>query len=70
MRNKLLAILGLIFFIVVIVLLSKPFYVLDETEQAVITQFGEPVGEPITQAGFHLKNPFVHKVHVFDKRIL
>lgn len=63
-------ILGLVVLIVIIVLLSKPFYVLDETEQAVITQFGRPIGEPITQAGLHFKKPFIQKVHLFDKRIL
>jgi len=70
MINKLLVIIGLIFIIFVIVLSSKPFYTLDETEQAVITQFGKPVGKPITQAGLHFKKPFIQKVHVFDKRIL
>ncbi len=46
------------------------FYMVDETEQAVITQFGKPIGEPITEAGLHFKTPFVQQVNRFDKRIL
>jgi len=70
MANKILVIIGLIIFVVIIVLVGKPFYVLDEARQAVITQFGKPVGKPIVKAGLHLKKPFIHKVRLFDKRIL
>ncbi len=45
-------------------------YTVGETEQAVITQFGEPIGQPIQDAGLHWKTPFVQLVHKFDKRIL
>lgn len=45
------------------------FFVLDEGTQAVITQFGAPVGEPKTTAGLHLKIPFIQHVNLFDKRI-
>jgi len=45
-------------------------YTVSETEQVVITQFGEPVGKPITRAGLYFKIPFIQKVHVFDKRLL
>ena len=45
-------------------------YVLDETEQAVVLQFGKPVGEPVTGAGLHWKTPFVQEVRVFDRRRL
>ncbi len=46
------------------------FYTVAETEQVVITQFGRPIGRPITQAGLHFKLPFVQEVNVFDKRWL
>ncbi len=46
------------------------FFVLEEGYQAVITQFGKPVGSPITDAGFHFKVPFIHKVNIFDKKLL
>lgn len=45
-------------------------YVIPETHQVVITQFGNPIGDPITKAGLHFKKPFVQKVHYFDKRLL
>ena len=45
------------------------FFILDEGRQAVITQFGAPVGDSVTEAGPHLKIPFIQKVRYFDKRI-
>ncbi len=45
-------------------------YTVDETQQAVITQFGEPIGEPVQKPGLHWKKPFVQVVQKFDKRIL
>lgn len=45
-------------------------YTLDETEQAVITRFGEPRGEPVTQPGLHFKAPFADTVNRFEKRWL
>jgi modulator of FtsH protease HflC len=45
------------------------FYVLDEGQQAVITQFGKPVGKPETEAGLKFKTPIIQKVTYFDKRI-
>jgi membrane protease subunit HflC len=46
------------------------FYTLDETEQAVITRFGEPRGDPVTQPGLHFKVPFADRVNRFEKRWL
>lgn len=60
----------LLIIVLIIVFLSTALFVLNETQQAIITQFGKPVGEPITRAGIHLKIPFIQKVLVFDKRIL
>jgi modulator of FtsH protease HflC len=62
------------FFLIGLVLLSitvvyDGFFILKEGQQAMITQFGAPVGEPKTEAGFHLKLPFVQDVNYFDKRI-
>lgn len=45
-------------------------YIVSETQQAVVTQFGEPIGGPIQKAGLQWKTPFVQQVHYFDKRIL
>ncbi len=46
------------------------FYILREGKQAVITQFGAPVGEPKTSAGLKFKLPFIQRVRYFEKRIL
>jgi len=46
------------------------FFVVDETEQVVVTQFGQLVGRPIKTAGLKIKLPFVQKVNSFDKRLL
>jgi membrane protease subunit HflC len=46
------------------------FYILPEGKQAVITQFGAPVGTPVIKAGLRFKTPFVQHVQYFDKRIL
>ena len=52
------------------VTLMGTFYTLEEGEQAVIVQFGRPVGAPVTEAGLHGKLPFVQEVRRFEKRIL
>lgn len=46
------------------------FYIVDETEQVVITQFGDPVGEAVTEPGLKYKIPLIHTAHYFDKRYL
>lgn len=59
-------IVGLFFLIT----LRGTLYIVQEPEQAIITQFGKPVGDPVTRPGLHAKIPFVQKVHRFDKRFL
>jgi modulator of FtsH protease HflC len=45
-------------------------YTIHETEQVLITQFGRPEGDPITQAGLHFKIPFIQEANQIDNRIL
>ncbi len=45
-------------------------YTLRETQQAIITQFGKPVGEPVKDAGLHFKLPLAQVVNRIDKHIL
>ena len=45
-------------------------YTVSEVEQAIITQFGEPVGAPVTTAGLKVKVPFIQDVNLMDKRVL
>lgn len=63
------------FFLVGLVLLAiiivyDGFYVLEEGKQVVVTQFGAPVGLPVTKAGLHFKLPFIQITNVFEKKIL
>ncbi|MCH2115494.1 MAG: protease modulator HflC [Pirellulales bacterium] len=45
-------------------------YTVSETEQIIITQFGKPIGDPVTEAGLHFKTPFIQEVTGIEKRIL
>ncbi len=45
-------------------------YIVDETEQVVVTQFGDPAGKPIQKPGLYFKAPFVQTAHYFDDRFL
>jgi len=71
---KLRALFGSLSAIAVVLLLilvaNLCFYNVSEQEQVIITQFGKPVGEPVRDAGFHAKLPFVQTVNRIDKRIL
>jgi membrane protease subunit HflC len=60
----------LILVIAVVIVLSDAFYIVGEIQQVIITQFGKPVGEPVTTAGLKMKIPFIQQVNVIDKRIL
>ena len=69
MQNKKTILIGIVFFVALIVILSA-FYQVRETEQVIITQFGKPVGEPIIEPGIHVKVPFIQKANFFEKRFL
>ena len=64
MTIRLIVLLGLVF------LLAQATYTVSETEQVIITQFGDPVGDPITSPGLHFKVPFIQRTNVFDNRFL
>ena len=66
MKGPLALVIGFILFLV----LSSATYRLDQAEQAIIVQFGEPVGDVVTDPGLHFKLPFVQEVRRFDKRLL
>ena len=51
-------------------LLDQATYTVSETEQVIITQFGDPVGDPVISPGLHFKVPFIQRVNVFDNRFL
>jgi len=67
--NKLLIALAVSIFLGIIVLVQS-LYTIDETEQVIITQFGKPIGEVISDSGLKLKIPFIQTVNRIEKRIL
>ncbi len=69
MKPPILIITAVIAILVIAVLRSSLFSV-DEAEQAIVLQFGAPVGEPITEPGLHFKLPFIQELRRFDKRLL
>ncbi len=69
MKFTVKAVITVIAVIIVIVLYSG-LYTLEEGLQAIVVQFGRPVGEPVTEAGLHMKLPFVQEVRRFEKRLL
>ncbi len=56
--------------VIAVVLISSAAYTVDQAEQAVVLQFGKPVGEPVTEPGLHFKMPFIQDLRRFDKRLL
>ena len=69
MKQNVIAVSLIVFSILGIVILNS-VYIVDETQQVVVTQFGEPVGGPVRIPGLNWKTPFIQEVHKFDKRIL
>ncbi len=65
MRNGILVLIV----IVILLLAQGGFYVVNESEQAVVTQFGKPVGS-VSYPGLHFKIPFIQDVNRFERRIL
>ena len=59
---------------VLVGLVAVAFYLsaftVNQAEQVIVTQFGRPVGDPVTEPGLHFKLPFVQQVNSFDKRYL
>src|ERR1700719_348911 len=67
-RIKLIAILAVLGVGTYVVMSS--IYTVSEVEQAIITQFGEPVGAPVTTAGLKVKVPFIQDVNLIERRVL
>ena len=56
--------------LIVLLFVTGTVYTVKEGQQVVLTQFGKPIGDSITDAGLHFKLPFIVKVNVIEKRIL
>ena len=68
--GKFLSVFITIGIIAAVLIFGGVFYIVNESEQVVITQFGKPVGDPITTPGLKMKTPFLETANYFDKRFL
>lgn len=67
-QTKLILIIGLV--IVLLILSLDAIYMVSETNQVIILQFGEPIGDAVTKPGLHLKVPLIQTNKYFEKRWL
>ena len=68
--NRIMKVAILTALVIGIFVLMSSIYTVSEVEQVIVTQFGKPVGEPVTSAGLKLKLPFIQDVNPIDKRVL
>jgi membrane protease subunit HflC len=66
MKNTIMVFIVILGFIALV----SAAFIVDETEQVIITQFGKPIGSPITDPGIHFKIPVIQKANFFDRRYL
>ena len=62
--------LVLIIFIIAAIILWNGLFIVNETQQVIVTRFGKPIGNAILEPGVNFKWPMVDKAHFFDKRFL
>ncbi len=67
-RNRI--IITIIILVVLLIIILQSAFVVKETQQVVITQFGKPVGHAITKPGLKFKTPFIQKANYFEKRYM
>jgi modulator of FtsH protease HflC len=67
---KLKYIIYLVLAVALVIVIVETTYVVNETEQVVLTQFGRPIGEAKTTPGLHIKMPFLQKSNYFEKRYM
>jgi membrane protease subunit HflC len=64
-RGALLVLVTLAMFVA-----TSALYTVSEVEQVIITEFGRPIGAPVTSAGLKVRIPFIQEVNPIDKRVL
>lgn len=62
--------IAIVSLIIAFIAFNASMFVVNETEQVIITQFGQPVGETISEPGIHFKLPIIQNANFFDKRYL
>lgn len=70
MNAQQIKILGVAVLVILAVVVYNAAFVVDETEQVVITQFGRITGKPVTEPGLNFKVPFIQKTNYFPKNLL
>jgi len=68
--KKFKSIIAIVIVGILILVALDGLFIVNETQQVIITQFGDPVGQAITEPGIKFKIPFIQKTHYFDKRYL
>ena len=68
MKNKLVLVIGVI--LIGLIITASSAFIVQETEQVVITEFGKPIGQAITEPGIYFKVPFMQKAIFFEKRYM
>jgi membrane protease subunit HflC len=68
--NRPILIVQIVLLVVVLAVVSGATYQVSEVQQVIITQFGEPVGSPVSEPGLHFKIPIIQRANVFEKRFL
>lgn len=68
MQNKLIILIGIV--VVGLITTGSSAFIVQETEQVVLTELGKPIGEAITEPGIYFKVPFVQKAIFFEKRYM
>jgi modulator of FtsH protease HflC len=69
-RQATRVVLGAMIALALAMTLYSATFVVDQSQQAIVVEFGEPKGGLITKPGLHLKKPFIQRVRLFDRRLL
>jgi membrane protease subunit HflC len=69
MKRRIIVLIGILLFVVFLILVDA-LYIVSETNQVIITQFGEPIGGTVSSPGLHIKVPVIQKTNYFEKRWL
>lgn len=67
---KKLSTLPVIAVLAILFVVANAAFIIDQAEQGIIVQFGEPIGGVIDEPGLHWRIPFIQEVRRFDKRLL
>ena len=69
MKNLVGTVAGIVLLVVVVLSIKLCSFTIAENENGIVTQFGKPTGQTITQAGLHFKLPFIQTVNRIDVRM-